>query len=183
MRASAQRAGRRIRLIRRAEQPQDAQPLDRGRARHAPHPPFGQGTDPGNTLKPALHQKLAAYDDRGEAHPQLAVALPSTAAGTWLLRPDGTMRTTYRLRPGVTWHDSAPLTARDFVFAWTVYVDPDLPMASRQVASKISRIDTPDHLMLVLEWTSTFPYANAIDEDDLGPMPAHILEGDQHHGG
>ncbi len=31
------------------------------------------------------------------------------------------METTYKLRPGATWHDGAALTAEDFVFAWRVY--------------------------------------------------------------
>ena len=36
------------------------------------------------------------------------------------------MQTTYTLRPGITWHDGTPLTARDFAFAYTVTMDPEL---------------------------------------------------------
>jgi len=136
---------------------------------------FGQGTDPGNSLKRGLHQKLAVYDGSGAVVPQLATDLPSQSAGTWITRPDGTMQTTYPLRRDVTWHDGALLTARDFQFAWAIYVDPALPMANRSLASKISAIDTPDDYTLVIQWKTTYPFANAIDEDDLGPMPYHLL--------
>jgi peptide/nickel transport system substrate-binding protein len=136
---------------------------------------FGQGTDPGNSLKRGLHQKLAVYDGSGAVHPQLATSLPTQSAGTWITRPDGTMQTTYSLRREVTWHDGAPLTARDFQFAWAIYVDPSLPMANRSLASKIAAIDAPDDYTLVIEWKTTHPFANAIDEDDLGPIPHHLL--------
>ena len=127
-------------------------------------------------IKPAYHQHLATYDDRGAVHPQLATELPSQAAGSWIVRDDGTMQTTYRLRPNVTWHDGAPLTASDFVFAWTVTTDAEIPMTNRVIASQVARIDTPDQLTLVIDWRHTYPFANAIQEDDLGPLPAHILD-------
>jgi peptide/nickel transport system substrate-binding protein len=135
----------------------------------------GGGTDPGSELKPAIHQKLASYDDRGEVHPQLATELPSQARGSWDVRPDGSMRTTYSLRRDVTWHDGTPLTARDFVFAWTIWVDPELPMAARTVANQIRSVTAPDDFTLVLDWRGLYPEANAIDEDDLGPLPVHLL--------
>ena len=54
----------------------------------------GSGTIAGD-LKPAVHQKLASYDDRGAVLPQLAVELPAQDKGTWIMRPDGTMQTRY----------------------------------------------------------------------------------------
>ncbi len=135
----------------------------------------GSGTIAGD-LKPAVHQPLANYDERGDIHPRLAVGLPTIENGLWVVRPDGTMQTTYRIRNDVTWHDGAPLTARDFVFGWTVARDPEVPMSSRFLSSQIGRIDTPDDFTLIFEWTKTYPLAGAIVEDDLGPLPAHILE-------
>ncbi|MEA2641899.1 MAG: peptide/nickel transport system substrate-binding protein [Chloroflexota bacterium] len=130
----------------------------------------------GRSMRMALHQRLATFDDRGDVHPQLALELPTIESGTWVVRPDGTMQTTYRIRPGVTWHDGTPLTAHDFVFAWQVTNDQEIPMGQRSVAPSISGIATPDDHTLVMEWTRTDPSANGIAEEGVGPFPAHLLE-------
>lgn len=135
----------------------------------------GAGTIAGN-LQLAVHQWLAGYDERGNAFPMLATALPTREGGTWIVRPDGTMQTTYRIHGNVTWHDGGALTARDFVFAWTVTRDPDVPMRSRSIASQISRIETPDDHTLIIEWAKTYPFAGSFLDDEVGPMPAHLLE-------
>src|SRR5439155_9328937 len=129
-----------------------------------------------DTLRNATHQQLAGTDHRGEAFPELAVELPSRARGSWTVRPDGTMQTTYALRHDVTWHDGEPLTTRDFAFGWTVTTDPDLPIESRVAAREMARVDTPDDFTLVIEWKRTYGLANAIIYDDLGPFPAHLLK-------
>lgn len=135
----------------------------------------GAGSIAGN-LRLAVHQYLATYDDVGNLHPMLAVQLPNQSDGTWLVRADGSMQTTYRLHPNVTWHDGTRLTPRDFVLGWSVSRDPDLPISSPVVARLISRIDAPDDHTLVLEWTGTYPFANAMTNDEIGPLPAHIIE-------
>lgn len=124
----------------------------------------------------ALQRHLTHYDERGNLHPQLAAELPTQAAGTWLVRPDGTMRTTYKLRPNAMWHDGTPLGAKDFVFAWTVTKDPDLPVGDRGSSAQIDRIDTPDDHTLVLEWRTTNIFGNALVDEDFGPLPTHLLE-------
>jgi len=134
------------------------------------------GSSSGSDLRLAVHQRLVNYDHLGQLHPMLAAGLPSREQGTWLVRPDGTMQSTYRLRPGVTWHDGVSLVAGDFVFAWVVTRDTDIPTNQRSVSTLIDRIETPDDSTLVLEWKGTYPFANAITEEDLGPMPAHLLE-------
>ena len=133
------------------------------------------GSSSASDLFHIVHQRLVVNDDRGNSAPELATELPSQDRGTWVVRPDGTMQTTYPIRAGVTWHDGKPLTARDFVFAWTVTLDKELPISQQNVARQISRIDTPDDHTLVLEWNKLYPFANAIIEDDVGPFPEHIL--------
>src|SRR5437867_6102729 len=46
----------------------------------------------------------ALLDDRGVPHPELLASLPTLNSDTWQVFPDGTMRTTYTLRSGLTWH-------------------------------------------------------------------------------
>src|SRR5204863_2626903 len=69
---------------------------------------------------------LDVWDMNQVPHPQLAEALPELNTDTWRLFPDGRMETTYTLRPNLTWHDGAPLTPEDFVFALRVYKTPEL---------------------------------------------------------
>jgi peptide/nickel transport system substrate-binding protein len=139
----------------------------------------GGGTSIGgsNEIGLAVHQWLAVYDDRGEILPMLAAELPSRENGTWLIRPDGTMQTTYRLRSGVTWHDGTPLEATDLVFGWTVAKDPEVPTSKTVLLRQIERIDTPDSLTLVMEWRSTYPFAAELADADMVPLPVHLLSG------
>src|SRR5262249_45195349 len=51
---------------------------------------------------------------------QLADPVPSLENGLWQLMPDGRMTMTWRIRPNLRWHDGAPLTSDDFVFATMV---------------------------------------------------------------
>ncbi|MBM2812251.1 MAG: hypothetical protein HW416_3010 [Chloroflexi bacterium] len=128
-----------------------------------------------SNLRLALSQRLATFDDRGELLPMLAVELPSQERGTWVVRPDGTMQTTYRLQPGVTWHDGAPLTSADVALGWRVMGDKDFGLSVSAVTRLITTIDTPDDSTFVMEWASPYPSANAIVSDDVGPLPAHLL--------
>lgn len=47
-------------------------------------------------------------------------------AREWTVDPEGD-RITFHLRDDVTWHDGAPVTARDVAFTWESAVDPDVP--------------------------------------------------------
>ncbi len=124
----------------------------------------------------AVHQGLATNDDRGAILPMLATAIPSQENGSWVVRPDGTMKTTYQLRPNITWHDGAALVPDDFVLGWQMVRDAELPIsATRSVADLIRRIDAPDANTLVLEWSNTYPFAHALTSSDLSPVPAHLL--------
>src|SRR4051812_19115230 len=118
------------------------------------------GINVSQTISLALHRHLAGFDERGNAYPVLATELPSTSNGTWVVRDDGTMQTTYRLRRDVTWHDGTPLTAHDFVFAWTVTNNLELPIFERSTAQQIRSIETPDDYTLVMEWAASYPFAN-----------------------
>lgn len=124
----------------------------------------------------AVHQALTTYDDRGATHPMLAAELPSPEKGTWAVRPDGSMQTTYKLRPNITWHDGVPMKASDFGFGWTLIQDRELPISGRPLADKVSSLSYPDDTTLVIEWSKTYPLAAALTSSDLPPLPPHILE-------
>src|SRR5262245_13339815 len=48
---------------------------------------------------------------------RLAEVAPTTDNGLWKVIPDGRMETTWKLRHDATWHDGAPFTADDMLFA------------------------------------------------------------------
>ena len=50
-------------------------------------------------------------DGSGLPQPYLAEALPELGTSSWQVLPEGRMETTYRLRPGLIWHDGTPFTS------------------------------------------------------------------------
>lgn len=124
----------------------------------------------------ALHDFLVVLNDGAEPIPRLATDLPSQSKGTWRVAPDGTMETTWKLRPGVTWHNGEPLRPADFVFGWRVARDPAVPYNKRAVAAAIERIDAPDDATLVFHWKSLYPFADRIQQFDLDPFPSWNID-------
>jgi peptide/nickel transport system substrate-binding protein len=62
-----------------------------------------------------FYEPLAGWAADGTLLPVLAAEIPTLANGG--LAPDG-RSVTWRIKPGVRWHDGAPLTADDLVFNW-----------------------------------------------------------------
>src|SRR5438094_2668854 len=54
--------------------------------------------------KRMFNADLALLDDQGNPQPYLAAALPALGSDTWKVFPDGTMETTYHLKPNLVWH-------------------------------------------------------------------------------
>jgi peptide/nickel transport system substrate-binding protein len=123
----------------------------------------------------AVHQWLAKYDERGVVHPMLAAELPARERGTWVIRPDGTMQTTYRLRTDVTWHDGARLTAKDFVFGWRVLIDPELA-TTKSTVDLTTALTAVDDATIAIEWKSLYPLAAELADPDFVPLPTHLIE-------
>jgi peptide/nickel transport system substrate-binding protein len=118
---------------------------------------------------------LAVVDNASTPRPHLAEALPALNTDSWRLSPDGRMETTYRLRPGLTWHDGAPLTADDFAFAYRVYLAPTLAVFLPNPQDQIDDITAVDPRTLLIRWRSTYPEAGALDQGKLDPLPRHLL--------
>jgi len=120
------------------------------------------------------HNKLADVDEREAVVPQLAVELPTIEKATWLMRPDGSMDLTWKLRPGVRWQDGRPFTSADLLFSFEVYKDTDIPNRRGVGVSLMESASAPDPLTFVIRWSQTYVDANTGDE--VLPMPQHILE-------
>jgi len=125
---------------------------------------------------------LTTRKDDGTPIPYLAESVPQLNTDAWRVSPDGTMETTYKLKPNLTWHDGHPLTADDFVFAHEVYSTPTLGLAGSPPLSQMDRVTAPDPQTVVIHWKQTFPQANALaatgtdsSDDSFPPVPRHLL--------
>lgn len=84
------------------------------------NPHFATGTkdQDGSRL---FYEPLACWDPDGNMKLVLASEIPSTQNG--LLAADG-KSVTWKLKPGVKWHDGKPFSADDVVFTWQYISDP-----------------------------------------------------------
>jgi peptide/nickel transport system substrate-binding protein len=133
----------------------------------------------GNTFASEFHfmtnSPLAIRNEQGTARPLLAAELPSQDASTWIARPDGTMQTTWKIRPNAVWHDGPPITSTDFVFALRVYQDERLPARDREPEQWIDRIEPVDDKSFVIHWKKHYPWANALVSRQLEALPEHRM--------
>jgi peptide/nickel transport system substrate-binding protein len=136
-------------------------------------------TDSGSTrnnIGRALFGASLVYLDRNEVpYGVLAEGVPQLNSENWRVLPDGKMETTFRLRPGLTWHDGTPLSAQDFIFARRVNltsVEWGLAINASPENTLTEEIVAPDERTLVFRWRQ--PYVDAATPS-LRPLPRHIL--------
>lgn len=118
---------------------------------------------------------LVILDPSGSPHPLLAADLPSRDRGSWVVNPDGTMATTWKIRPNALWHDEQPVVARDSVFALQVYMDDAFRVSTRHPEQLIARVDPDDEKTFTIRWKQTYPWANRLLSGQLNPLPYHIV--------
>lgn len=133
-------------------------------------------------LQPVFNADLNGTDERGAPFPYLAEGLPRVDTDDWRVFPDGRMETTYRLKPNLTWHDGAPLTSDDFVFAWRVYATPELGASRSLPIRSIQEIVPQDPRTFVIRWKELYAEAAELGArattSGLPPLPRHILQRD-----
>ncbi len=120
---------------------------------------------------------IANIDDQAVPRPYLVEALPELNSESWRVFPDGSMETTYHLRPNLAWHDGTPLTAEDFVFGWRVYATPELGLAAQPPFSAIEAVQAIDPRILIIRWKQLYPDAAHMAGRDrnLPALPRHVL--------
>ncbi len=122
-----------------------------------------------------VNARLVYLDERGLPVPFLTEALPQLDTDSWRVFSDGTMQTSYALKPNLTWHDGQPLTADDFVFAWRAYANPQFGVSTTGGIRFVEEVAAPDPRTVVIRWKQ--PYPDAIDDVNVvPPLPRHILE-------
>ncbi|GGF30121.1 peptide ABC transporter substrate-binding protein [Youhaiella tibetensis] len=125
----------------------------------------------------AVVEGLLAPDEHAKYVPVLATEVPTLENGGIVVSEDGkTMKITYKLRPGVKWHDGAPFTSADVKYTWEAVKDPAFIAESKDGSSEVESIDTPDDLTVVVNYNTILPtFASTLFT--FGIMPKHLLEG------
>ena len=118
---------------------------------------------------------LMYLDERDAPQPLLALRAPTQADGSWVVNADGTMRTTYTLKPDLKWQDGQPLVADDFVFAHAVYTDDEIPVDTRMPENLMSRVVAPDSRTVEIHWRQPFVGAGSLANHELTPIPRHLM--------
>lgn len=132
---------------------------------------IGGGLGGGGVSGLVMNSPLALLDAQGTPQPSLAAELPAQERGTWIVNSDGSMVTTWKIRPNALWHDGQPVTSKDFVFAFKVYVDPDI-VAFGEVERAIQRVEAVDDKTFEIYWKHIYPRAGEIGSEAL---PEHLV--------
>lgn len=119
-------------------------------------------------ISPKIFDGLLYLSPANGPQPQLAES--------WSLSPDG-LQMTFKLRPGVLWHDGKPFTSQDVAFSvmevWKKYSS-----RGRSAFPNVESVDTPDPLTAVWNLSRPTPYLlSALNARDSQVLPRHIYEG------
>lgn len=126
-------------------------------------------------IESCVVEGLVVNDEQLNPVPVLAAEIPTLANGGVRLRPDGGMDVTWRLRPGVRWHDGTPHTSADVAFTVAAITKGDWHPESVDGFDRISGVDTPDSLTAVVHYREV--YAPYVWQFARGTLPRHVLEG------
>jgi peptide/nickel transport system substrate-binding protein len=138
----------------------------------------GAGSIPGaDALEQLVNAGLVVLDAGGVLRPQLADAVPTVENGLWTVHPDGTMATTWRIRPGGQWHDGAPFTSADLLFTAQIGQDRDLAAFRDLVYDAIASMEAPNPQTIVVHWKRPFIAADTLFTTLRAlPLPRHLLD-------
>jgi peptide/nickel transport system substrate-binding protein len=97
---------------------------------------------------------LAGFNEKGEVIPRLAESIPTVENGG--IKEDLT-QITWKLKPGLLWSDSTPVTSADAKFTWEYCTHPEGGCAQAARYEGIASIDTPDDLTVVITYSAPKP--------------------------
>ncbi|MDA9407662.1 peptide ABC transporter substrate-binding protein [Bradyrhizobium sp. CCBAU 45384] len=135
------------------------------------NPHFATGTkdQDGSRL---FYEPLASWDVDGHLNPILAAEIPSIKNGG--LTADG-KSVTWKIKPGVKWHDGKPLTADDLVFTWAYASDPATAAVSISTYADMT-VEKVDDLTIRLVFNKPTPFwANAFVGAYGCIIPKHLF--------
>ena len=126
-------------------------------------------------IQSCVIEGLVTADENMNIVPVLAAEIPTLENGGVKLRADGGMDVTWKLRPGVKWHDGKPHTSADVKFTVDAINKGDWKPESTDGFDRIASVDTPDSLTAVVHYKEIYaPYQMQFFR---GTLPKHVLEG------
>jgi peptide/nickel transport system substrate-binding protein len=136
------------------------------------NPHFANGTKDQEGSR-IFYEPLAAWDPDGNLVPFLAASIPNVEDGT--LARDG-RSVTWKLKPGVKWHDGAPFTADDVVFNWEYSRDPAAATVTSE-AYKGIKVEKVDNLTVKVMFDKPTPFwADAFVGTRGMIIPKHLFQ-------
>ncbi|MEM7249626.1 MAG: peptide ABC transporter substrate-binding protein [Acidobacteriota bacterium] len=127
----------------------------------------------GTYINQTIYGYFAKFDEAMELIPELITEIPTLANGG--ISADG-LTYTYKLRPGVLWHDGQPFTSADVTFTAEVVLNTNHEIETRLPYDRIDRMETPDEHTVVFHLKE--PYAPFVTELLVTShlLPRHLLE-------
>ena len=126
-------------------------------------------------IESCVVEGLVTNDDKMNIVPVLASEVPTVENGGVRMRADGGMDVTWKLRPGVKWHDGHPHTSADVKFTVDAINKGDWKPESTDGFDRIASVDTPDSLTAVVHYKEVYaPYRLQFFR---GTLPKHLLDG------
>ena len=135
------------------------------------NPHFATGTkdQDGSRL---FYEPLACWDANGNLNPVLASEIPSIQNGG--LAADA-RSVTWKLKPGVKWHDGKPFTADDVVFNWEYAKDPATAAVTIGIYRDIT-VEKVDDLTVRILFNKPTPFwADAFVGAAASIIPRHLF--------
>ena len=84
------------------------------------------------------------------------------------------IQATFKILPSVSWSDGTPVTARDSVYSYELYMDPDTPTPSRYTGERTAAYEEVDDK--TTRWTGLPGYMDSeYFINFFGPEPEHVL--------
>jgi peptide/nickel transport system substrate-binding protein len=136
----------------------------------------GSSSSPERDIGELLNAGLTTFDAVGNVVTKLAAKVPSVADGDWKVSPDGSMEITWKLKPGLKWHDGAAFTAEDLAFSIKLFKDPEWPGTIPSGVVPIAEATATDAQTLVIRYARTNNQATVAGSTELPPVPRHLLE-------
>lgn len=126
-------------------------------------------------IQTCIVEGLTTTDEQMRVVPLLAREVPTVENGGVVLRADGGMDVTWKLRPNVRWHDDVPFTSADVKFTVDAINSPTYNPESTDGFDRITSVDTPDPLTAIVHYREV--YAPYDIQFIRGALPKHVLEG------
>jgi peptide/nickel transport system substrate-binding protein len=131
--------------------------------------PAVNSSGPSRQVGSKIHEGLLEYDFDLTPRPQLATS--------WSISPDG-LEYTFKLRPGVKWHDGKDFTSADVEFS--IGFLKKNHTNGRNTFANVAEIRTPDPLTAVIVLSKPAPYLiTALAAHESPIIAKHVYEGQE----